>query len=174
MALKFFQNIRWKNHLSTLALFVAVMLGVNAWQTRHLPAGAAPEFTASLSNGETVSLQQWRAQYPNQAVALHFWADWCPICKTEENSISRIKRDWPVLTIAMQSGDAVKVQNVLAKRQLDWLTAIDPAGHITKRYGFAGVPAFVVIDAKGNIASATIGYTTEIGMRLRLWWANLI
>jgi len=72
----------------------------------------------------------------------------------------------------MQSGDAAKVRSVLSKRQLNWLTAIDTSGQITKWYGFGGVPAFVVIDANGNIASATMGYTTEIGMRLRLWWAS--
>ncbi len=172
IALKFLQSIRWKNHLTTLALFIAVLVGVNAWQTRNMPSGKAPEFSTSLSNGETISLRQWRAQHPNQAVALHFWADWCPICKTEEHSISRINGDWPVLTIAMQSGDAAKVRSVLSKRQLNWLTAIDTSGQITKWYGFGGVPAFVVIDANGNIASATMGYTTEIGMRLRLWWAS--
>ncbi|MBK7027575.1 MAG: hypothetical protein IPH40_12295 [Polaromonas sp.] len=115
IALKFLQSIRWKNHLTTLALFIAVMVGVNAWQTRNMPSGKAPEFSTSLSNGETISLRPWRAPQPNHAVALHFWADRCPICKTEEHSISRINRDWPVLTIAMQSGDAAKVRSVLSK-----------------------------------------------------------
>ena len=167
-------RLRWKSHLGTLAMVLAVMWGVNAWQTRNLPAGLAPNFTATLANGESITLDQWRARYPGQVVALHFWADWCPICRTEENSISRLSRDWPVLTIAMQSGDAAKVRGVLVKRQLDWHTAVDTPGQITQSYGFKGVPAFVVINAKGHISSATMGYTTELGMRLRLWWARLL
>ena len=149
------------------------MWGVNAWQTRHLPQGLAPNVSLVLLNGETTTLAQWRAKYPGQVVALHFWADWCPICRTEENSVSRLSRDWPVLTIAMQSGDAAKVRSVLAKRQLDWQTAVDPQGQATHAFGFGGVPALVVINSDGHISNATMGYTTELGMRLRLWWAHV-
>ncbi len=166
-------RLRWKSHLGTLALLMAVLWGVNAWQTRHLPTGLAPNFTATMVNGESITLNEWRAKYPGQVVALHFWADWCPICRAEENSVSRLSRDWPVLTIAMQSGDAAQVRGVLVKRQLGWPTAIDPQGQITQTYGFKGVPALVVIDSRGHISSATMGYTTELGMRLRLWWARV-
>ena len=30
-----------------------------------------------------------------------------------------------------------------------------------------------VLDANGHIRSVTTGYTTELGMRARLWWASL-
>ena len=42
------------------------------------------------------------------------------------------------------------------------------------RLGFKAVPAFVVVDAQGDLRTATVGYTTELGMRLRLWWARLL
>jgi thiol-disulfide isomerase/thioredoxin len=163
---------QWKSHLGTLALVLAMLWGVNAWQTRNLPGGPAPDFTAVLASGETITLAQWRAAHPGQAVALHFWADWCPICRAEQPSVTRVAQDWPVLTIAMQSGDAAKVRSVLAQRQLNWTTAVDPHGRVARAYGFAAVPAFVVIDAKGEVRGAASGYTTEIGMRLRLWWAR--
>ena len=166
-------RLRWKNHLGTVAMVLVVMWGVNVWQTRTLPTGLAPNFTATLVNGESITLDQWRAKYPGQVVALHFWAEWCPICRTEENSVSRLSRDWPVLTIAMQSGDVTKVRGALVKRQLGWQTAVDPNGQITRTFGFGGVPALVVIDSKGHISSATMGYTTELGMRLHLWWTHL-
>jgi thiol-disulfide isomerase/thioredoxin len=166
-------RLRWKSHLGTLVMVLAVMWGVNAWQTRNLPAGLAPNFAATLANGETTTLDQWRAKYPGQAIALHFWADWCPICRTEENSINRLSRDWPILTIAMQSGDTEQVRKVLAKRQLDWPTAMDKSGQITQSYGFKSVPAFVVINARGEISGASMGFTTEMGMRLRLWLAHM-
>lgn len=162
----------WKSHLGTLALVVALMAAVQTWQTRNVPSGIAPDFTTTLASGGAVTLQQWRAAHPGQAVALHFWADWCPICRTEEHSVSRISRDWPTLTVAMQSGDAARVQGVLTRRQLDWNTAIDADGAIAKRYGLASVPALVVVDAQGHIRFAEVGYTSEIGMRLRLWWAQ--
>ncbi len=163
---------QWKSHLGTLALVVAVMVAVQVWHTRNVPDGPAPDFTTALASGGAVTLQQWRAAHPGQAVALHFWADWCSICRTEEHSVSRISRDWPVLSVAMQSGDAARVQGVLTRRELAWHTAIDTDGRIAKSYGMASVPALVVLDAQGQIRFAEVGYTSEIGMRLRLWWAQ--
>ena len=31
----------------------------------------------------------------------------------------------------------------------------------------------LVIDGQGRLRSASAGYTTELGMRLRLWWVRL-
>jgi thiol-disulfide isomerase/thioredoxin len=164
---------QWKSHLGTLVLMLAVLWGVSAWQTRNLPEGPAPDFTATLASGETVTLAQWRAAHPGQPVALHFWADWCPFCRAEQHSVTRVAQDWPVLTIAMQSGDAARVRAVLAQRQLAWTTVVDPQGRIAKAYGFQAVPAFVVLDANGKVRGAASGYTTEVGMRARLWLARL-
>jgi len=32
----------------------------------------------------------------------------------------------------------------------------------------------VVIDAQGRLRNPTAGYTSEIGMRLRIWWIDLV
>ncbi len=165
----------WRAHASTLAVLVVAVLALNAWQTRDLPAGPAPDFQAPLVGAidtEAITLEAWRAQHPGRAVALHFWAEWCGICRAEEGSISDLQQDWPVLTIAMRSGDAAQVARVMAQRDLHWLAAVDADGRLTARYGFKAVPAFVVLDAKGRIRHASVGYTPELGMRLRLWLAQ--
>lgn len=167
------RGIRWKSHAITLLLVIAVVVAANAWRTRDVPQ-AAPTFAGALADGTVLSLDEFRARHAGKAVALHFWAEWCPVCRTEEHSISRLVRDpdTPVLTIAMQSGDAAAVRSVLAGRELDWPALVDESGGILRDYQLPGVPAFVVIDPQGRIASADVGYTSEIGMRLRLWWAG--
>lgn len=166
----------WKSHALTLLLLVLVLAAVQAWKTRDVPSGRAPAFSApaaDLRNASgLVDFDAWRESHPGRAVALHFWAEWCAICRAEEHSISRVQRDWPLLGVAMQSGDAAQVQAVLQKRGLDWRTAIDADGQIARRYGLSSVPAFVVVDAQGRIRFAEVGYTSELGMRLRLWWAQ--
>lgn len=168
---------RWKSHLGTLLLVVAVVVGVQAWQTRDVPPAPDPGLHLTLLNpdggGTHTTLGAWRATHPGQPVALHLWAEWCPICRTEEHSVTRLSRDWPVLTVAMQSGPPEAVARVLAQRQLPWATAVDPQGQIVHTLGFKAVPAFVVVDAQGQLRGASVGYTSEIGMRLRLWWARL-
>ena len=53
-----------------------------------------------------------------------------------------------------------------------WPTLPDPAAAVLRQYGLAGVPAFVVIDPAGDVRFVSVGYTSEIGLRLRLWWAG--
>ena len=169
------RRVRWGAHLRTLLMVLAVLLAAHFWQTRHVPRGPAPDFSAlavSAQDGAVLTLAQWRAAHPGQPVALHFWADWCPICKLEEHSVSRVARDWPVLTVAMRSGDVAAVRRVLGQRALNWPTVIDPDGTVAGRYGFGAVPAFVAIGQDGRIRATSVGYTTELGMRLRLWWAR--
>lgn len=165
----------WRSHGLTLLMVALIYAGVHLWQTRHLPGGPAPAFSAPLASPHAISridLEPWRTAHPSRAVALHFWAEWCPICRLEEGSISAVQHDWPVLGVAMQSGDAARVQAVLTQRGLAWQTAIDADGSITRRYGLSSVPAFIVLDTQGHIRFAEIGYISETGMRLRLWWAQ--
>lgn len=157
-------------------MVAVTFIAVQAWQTRKVPGGNAPDFAITVVQADgqltATSLSAWRARHPGKPVALHFWADWCPICKTEETSITSLAKDWPVMTVAMQSGDAAKVAQVLRQRELPWYAAVDASSDITTAHGFAAVPAFVVVDAVGRLRAPTVGYTTELGMRMRLWWAT--
>lgn len=163
----------WRSHLGTLLLVLAVFTGAHLWQTRHLPAGAAPDLSLRLSSGETLRLSDWRARFPDRPVAIHVWAEWCPICRAEEHSITRLQADWPVLTIAMQSGGPEQVRRVLDQRGLPWATVVDERGDAARRLGVHSVPALLVLDARGHVRAASVGYTSEAGMRLRLLWAML-
>lgn len=167
---------RWKDHLVTVLLVLGVYLGVNAWQTRDVPQGPVPDLSFVLLQPDgtqiATTLSQWRATHPGQAVALHLWAEWCPICRAEEHNISSLIEDQPVLTIAMRSGPPEAVARVMAQRQLRWPVAVDSRGELTRQLGFSAVPAFVVIDPQGQLRSPSVGYTSELGMRLRLWWAD--
>lgn len=157
--------------LVDVVLIVAVVLGIQAWQQRDVPTGAAPDIVGTLADGRDFDLARWRADYPGRPVALHFWAEWCPICGKEEGSVSAVLAGWPVMTVAMQSGPAPEVADHLRRRHLSWPAVVDAEGRIAAAYGLKGVPAFVVIDRHGAIRSVSTGYTTELGMRLRMWWA---
>lgn len=164
----------WRKYRRDLLFVLAIVIGLHLIQTRHVPAGSAPDFVAPAAGGGELSLQQWQAEQDATAVGLYFWADWCPVCSAQQSNVAAIAADWPLLSIAMQSGDAAAVGKVLEQRGLDWTTAVDANGDIAARYGLHGVPAFVVIDRNGRIRSASVGYTTTWGMRLRLWWAGLL
>lgn len=154
-----------------ILLFLAIFAAIQVWQRRDVPSGPAPEVRGKLLNGQDFKLDDWRRSHAGQPVALHFWAEWCPICKTEEGSVSAVARDWPVMTIVMQSGGSAQILDYLHNKQLAWPALVDADGGITGAFGLKGVPAFIVIDGQGMIRSVSVGYTSELGMRARLWWA---
>ena len=164
---------RWRRWAIEIGIFVAVFFAIQAWMARDVPAGPAPDFATVAADGRALSLAEWRSAHLGQAVGVYFWAEWCPICTAQQGTIDGVQADYPVLTVAMQSGGAAAVTSVLAERGLDWTTAIDADGRIAQTYGLRGVPAFVIVDPAGQIRSVSLGYTTGWGLRARLWWAGL-
>ena len=163
-----------KKHLSswlgTALLLIILLWGVNAWRTRDVP-NVAPGFTAPMLDGSTLSLSQLRQQHPDRAIALIFWAEWCPICRTEEHSINRLIRDKNLLIvpIATQSGSANEVRRILSERGHDWNMLLDEQGTLLNAFGLVAVPSLLVIDSDGQIRHIQTGYTSELGMRVRIW-----
>jgi thiol-disulfide isomerase/thioredoxin len=155
-----------------LLLIVTIVLAVQAWRTRDVPDGPLPNFTVLLADGRYTTFDEWRAAHADGAMALYFWAEWCPICRTVQGRVDAITQDWPVLTVAMQSGDAAAVREFLGAQRLAWHTVVDEHGRLAADMRIPGVPAMLIIDREGRIRFTEIGFSTETGLRLRLWWAN--
>ena len=149
-----------------LLLFVMVIMSVRAWQAKDNIQGAAPIVVATTLSGDFFDLRQ----HQSKPVLIHFWASWCPICEFENPSIASIAKDYQVITIASWSGDAATLSQYLKTEKLSLPVIVDEDGEWAKMYGVRGVPASFIIDGKGNIQFIETGYTSESGLRLRLWW----
>ena len=151
-------------------VLLALFLGLRMWAHRDMVSGPAPEITTHLISGENFSTRD----YKGKAWMLHFWADWCAICKAEQGAIPSVAEHWPVITVAMQSGSRPDVEDYLRNRSLDWNTIVDESGALAKRYGVTAVPATFIIDSDGIIRFSEMGYSTSWGLRFRLWLTNNI
>lgn len=160
----------WVQNLVWVLLFVAIYFSVRAWQQQAMPQGKAPAITSTITvSGKPVNLSDYRGK----PLMLYFWATWCRICEFEQGSIRSISQDHPVLSVALQSGNATQVRDYMKQHELRMPTIVDEFGEIANRYGVKGTPAVFFIDANGMIRSVEVGYTSEIGMRVRLWLASL-
>ena len=166
----------WRSHLQTLAWVLLIFFGVHLWQSRDVPEGPAPTLDAPMLAAYTDAsrLQQWLARHRGQVVAVHFWASGCPVCKASADNITRLQADWPIVSVALQSGDAPSVQRHLQQAALPWPTALDPDGSLARAWGVQAVPATVFLDREGRVASASMGYTSTLGLWVRLWWVRLL
>ncbi len=103
---------------------------------------------------------------------IYFWASWCGICKAMQGTMQGLAREAPLITVAMQSGDRVTVKAYMDRQAFVTPTLLDADGELAQAYGVRGVPALFILDRAGNVRFATTGYTTALGLRLRLWLAG--
>jgi thiol-disulfide isomerase/thioredoxin len=161
---------RWRSLAVNALLFVVIIGGVRAWQHRDMVSGNAP-----VLQGATLAGKQYKLPvHPDHPVLVHFWATWCPICRAEQGSIAAIARDGPdVITVAMQSGKPEEVARYMAEQKIDFPVVNDADGSISNSWGVHGVPASFILAPDGQIRFIEVGYTTGIGLRLRLWLAGI-
>ena len=159
----------WRSWLVYLFLFLVVMQVANWWKTRDAASGNLSEFTGELLDGSTFSI----AEFAGEPVLFHFWATWCPICELENGSIQSISQDYPVISIASWSEDKAEVNAYLQKNQLTYPVMLDTSGELAQSFGLKGVPASFILDPSGEITFVETGYSTEAGLRLRLWLSTL-
>lgn len=158
--------------LKKLAFYMFAALFIFAGQflvNRDLVSGTPPQITQTTLRGENA--MQGIAKGP---AVLYFWAEWCGICRSMQGTITGVIKDYPGLTIAIRSGDDAKLASYLRDQQLNWPVVNDQDGSIGQRYGIKGVPALFIINAAGDIVFTTVGFTSEWGLRLRLWLAGLL
>lgn len=150
--------------------FVIVLIfGGQFFINKGLVTGTPPRIEAKTLKG--LEALPRLAQGPG---IIYFWADWCGICKMMQDTISSVLKEYPAVTIAVRSGDTAAVTSYLQQASLNWPVVNDRSGAIADRYGIRGVPAVFFINRQGSIVFASVGYTSEIGMRFRLWLAGFL
>ncbi len=158
---------RWKRLALEALLLVGIFVGVQLFQARDLPEGLAPPLEGVLTDGRAAKVGAG-----GTAQLVVFWATWCPVCKAEEGNIESVAQGWPVLSVAMQSGNAAEVRKHLQERGLKLPALVDEDGKHAANWKVRGVPTHFVIDPAGNIRFRLVGYATTWGLTLRLWWAE--
>jgi thiol-disulfide isomerase/thioredoxin len=161
---------KWVRLTVETVLFVAIFSAFSAFQKRTMVEGPAPALAGIPLSGAPYNLAAERGK----PVVVHFWATWCPICTAEEGSINSLAADYPVMTVAMQSGDGAAVRRHMSERGLSMPVLLDEDGAMAARWGVRGVPATFIVDSDGMIRFREVGFTTGVGLRLRLWWASVI
>jgi len=158
----------WIKYSIEILIIVLIFTVIRAYKQQDIIKGPAPDFNEVFVDGKPATL----SSYKGKAVLIHFWATWCPICTFEQNSIEAISKDNNIITIAMNSGEAMEIQTYMEENNLSFPVIIDEDGILAQQYGVAGVPASFIVNPQGIIEYTEIGYTTNWGLRIRLWLAE--
>ena len=157
---------RW---IIEIVLILIVITAVKLWVQRDVVTGVAPNITAPLLSGETFDLYQSKPR----PILVYYWATWCPVCKLQKSNIENISKDHALISIAMQSGHNEEVKEYMREENLSFKVINDEYGELSKKYNIRGVPVAFIVNRENKIEFVEVGYSTELGLRLRLWWAGL-
>ncbi|NCN43956.1 MAG: protein disulfide oxidoreductase [Piscirickettsiaceae bacterium CG_4_9_14_3_um_filter_43_564] len=159
----------WVQNLLTLLLVLVIYLAIRPFMQGEVIEGKAPELNTTSITGQPIQL----AHYQGQPVLIHFWATWCPICDFAKDGIEQVAKDYAVINIATQSDDDTALIAYAKSNQMNAdIIVNDQEGQLMKRFGARAVPASFLVDKDGNIAFVEVGYSTSIGLKLRLWWLS--
>jgi thiol-disulfide isomerase/thioredoxin len=161
---------RWMRELVVLLLLaMAVMWGMDQLRKPVLPADFSGMPMQTLT-GSQVDLAALSADRPQ---LLYIWATWCGICRYTTPAVDEMAEQGAnVMTLAMRSGDDQELTRYLQKRQLSMPVINDARGNLARQWQVGVTPTLVVI-SKGKVVTATTGWTSAWGMKLRLWWASV-
>ena len=168
-----FKRTRVKKFLLTglvyLVSFVVLAQVISWWKSRDVFTGNLSEFNVELIDGSRFAL----SQYSGEPVLFHFWATWCPVCDLQKGSVESIAEDYAVVSIASWSEGEAEVKSYMQENGLTFPVMLDESGQLAQSFGLKGVPASFILSPNGEIKFVESGYTTELGLRLRLWLSSV-
>lgn len=122
---------------------------------------AAPAFRAERLTGGTLSVPH---DLQGRVLAIRFWADWCPYCKTEMQALEAIYRRLQPLGLEILAVNVAQDRDTVAAflRSLDigYPVLLDPDGAVARRYGVKALPMTWLVDRQGRLAGKILGEAT--------------
>ena len=158
----------WASLLIDVVLIIGVFALVSMWQTRNLPD---EEHTPPL---EAVWLDDSGADsvmVEGQVGVIYFFAPWCFYCRTSIDNLDELvasgKLAW-ARVVALEYENLDEVREFINETGVD-LPVLLGSRQTTTDWNIRGFPTYFVVDEKGGIVSRSVGYSTKIGLKARVW-----
>ncbi|MDM5132572.1 MULTISPECIES: protein disulfide oxidoreductase [Aeromonas] len=161
---------RWGKEALWLLLFgVVISTALDFWRSPALPEGN-PLPTLTLQDGTTADLQAMSRERP---LLVYYWASWCAVCRFTTPTVEQLWQDGEnVLTVALRSGNTQQLSKGMGKKGLTFPTHNDERGDLAARWQVSVTPSFLIVK-DGKVVSTTTGWSSGLGLKLRLAWASL-
>ena len=162
---------RWGQLLVWAAILgLLSAIGWKLWQSGlgQVSAGAAPDFTLTTFDGQTLRLSDLRGQ----AVVINFWASWCIPCRTEAPMLEAVWREYRDRGVVFV-GIAYLDDDTAARQFIDEFDLTYPNGpdlgtRIAPQYRVKGIPETFFVDPDGQLRGVYVGPISEAELRQRI------
>lgn len=150
-------------------MFAVIYTAVNWWRQPVMPAN--PQLQLTDYQGQSIDL----AALSNDKPALvYFWGTWCPVCRVTSPTIDTLAaaNDYPVVTIAIQSGSDQTLHSYLREHNYRFTTINDQEGEIFADWQGQVTPSYVILK-EGEMAQGLTGIQPLWSLKLRLWLSSV-
>lgn len=156
--------------LAKAALVPAVLVGAMWWQARDLlPAGdPAPLIELYTLDGA----REIPGEPKGTPVVLYFFAPWCGVCHSASSNIGALRArrgedELGVFAIGLDYDDAEEIRRFAREHGLDVPVLLGDE-RTRRAFRVGSYPTIYILDGRGRISHRLVGYTTSLGLRIRL------
>jgi peroxiredoxin len=128
-----------------------------------VPGDDAPLFLLPSTDGDSVQLSAVLSQ--NTAVALKFWATWCPMCWIEMLEIDEsyeVLQGHGVEVLAVAVDRVEDVQVFLERQSIECPVLLDEDSEVAKHFGINALPTTVLLASSGKIIHTHVGLISDL------------
>lgn len=150
---------------------IIIVLTIKLHDSLRAPILPADFATRSLHtiDGRDLTLAELSAKKP---LVVWFWNRWCAACQDSLPLMMRLDgKRIGVLTVAVRSGDDIGIVRYLQGHHLAVPVVNDSRGELADSWQVTASPTMIIV-AKGEAVSTTSGWTSDLGVWVRLWWVR--
>jgi peroxiredoxin len=157
------------SYAAQILVAVVVIWGVSEWQARGLlpRETSAPAFSLRSLEGEELTVESLRGR----KVVLYFFAPWCSVCNLASKNIVALREargedDVAIVAVGLGWNRRSEVEEFASEHHLN-VPVLLGNDEVLRDYNIGAFPTIYVLDERGVVQDRLVGYTTEIGLRLR-------
>ncbi|WP_457744351.1 redoxin domain-containing protein [Sulfurimonas sp.] len=160
-----------KHYFKEILYFIVTMTilanGISLYKSQSLSNAPLNLSSVKLINNSIYTIDT------TKPILINFWATWCPTCKLEAGNINLLAKKYQIITIAVQSGSDLEIQKYLHDHNYTYKVINDRDSTLARKFKIAGFPTTFIYDKNNNLVFKEVGYTSTVGLWLRILWATL-
>lgn len=153
-------------------LLLAVILLLQECHSSRLAATESPPPERLLARLGDMSAPLPLPPENGKPTVLYFFAPWCGVCRHSIGNLDDLDpQQVNSLAVALSYASSRDVSRFVEETGLQ-STVLLGDDEVLAAWGIRAFPTYYVLDESGDIADRSVGYSTSMGLRYRVWRAG--